>query len=43
VDAEFGIDPESATEPVELDAAAAGADLRRWLHSSLDGLAGARS
>jgi hypothetical protein len=34
---------ESATEPVELDAAAAGADLRRWLHSSLDGLAGARS
>ena len=41
VDAEFGIDPESATEPVELDGAAARADLQRWLHSSLDGLAGA--
>lgn len=42
VDAEFRIDAESATTPdPEFDPVASKDQLRRWLHSSLDGLAGA--
>ena len=42
VDAEFGIDQEKATDPdPQFDPEAARRELRRWLHSSLDGLAGA--
>ena len=41
VDAEFGIDPDRATEPdPAFDAEPAREELRRWLHNSLDGLAG---
>jgi len=42
VNAEFGIDPKTATafDP-QFDPAASKEQLRRWLHSSLDGLAGA--
>jgi len=43
VDAEFGIDPENATEPdPAFDPETARAQLKRWLHSSLDGLASCR-
>ena len=42
VDAEFGIDADAATVPnPDFDADASRDQLRRWLHSSLDGLAGA--
>jgi uncharacterized protein YndB with AHSA1/START domain len=40
VDAEFGIDPKlAAAVDSEFDPAASKDQLRRWLHSSLDGLA----
>jgi polyketide cyclase/dehydrase/lipid transport protein len=40
VDAEFGIDRDRAAEPEpQFDPEAARGELRRWLHSSLDGLA----
>ena len=42
VDAEFGVDPAQASQPgPAFDPEAAKQDLQRWLHSSLDGLAGA--
>jgi hypothetical protein len=42
VDAEFGIDLTRASEPLpDFDTEAAQDELQRWLHSSLDGLAGA--
>jgi hypothetical protein len=40
VDAEFGVDPERALEP-DLDFHASKEELRRWLHTSLDGLSDA--
>jgi uncharacterized protein YndB with AHSA1/START domain len=44
VEAEFGIDPQRATDPdPDFDADAARGELRRWLHASLDGLAEAAS
>lgn len=44
VDAEFGIDPERAAESdPRFDPLAGKAELRRWLQSSLDGLADAIS
>ena len=42
VDAEFGIDPEKAAQPDSgFDPEVARAQLKRWLHSSLDGLSAA--
>jgi hypothetical protein len=43
VDAEFGIDPEAAQEPPQLDEGAAKQQLRRWLDRSLAGLSDAAS
>jgi hypothetical protein len=44
VDAEFGIDSQKAAQPdPSFDPEVARAQLKRWLHSSLDGLAGAGS